>query len=361
MLKGAKTLTVSSGNLSNLIGSCLWIRTGSGPQMGFGHLKRTMALARYLKDCCLPLFLIDPEDRWSREQLADQGLAFVCEPLKTIWSYLPDPRAVLIDTRENDGIHELVAEAKKRNLPVISIHDLGLNPVASDIAIDGSIAPDFKEFPNEATVFYGGTSYMVLDPSYRYLFKRDKVINESIRTVFINLGGGNSGRYFTRILKGLKLWNRELEVLGAAGFYSWGQDSLARKYSGPLRFRWCVENVSYNCFKADLAITAGGISAYEALCTGTPLMALAYDLCQQTTIRSIAQKNACLDLGLGEDIDPGKMPAVLSGMESDRERRRLFSEKGRAIADGRGIERVAHIIREAINAYPVVSLLEGVG
>jgi spore coat polysaccharide biosynthesis predicted glycosyltransferase SpsG len=361
MMKGAKTLTVSSGNLSSLSGSCLWIRTGSGPQMGFGHLKRTMTLARNLKDCCLPLFLIDPSDRWSREQLADQGLAFIYEPVETIWSHLPDPKAVLIDTRENDGIRELVEEAKKRNLPVISIHDLGLNPIASDIAIDGSIAPNFKEFPNPAADFYGGTSYMILDPSYRFLFQRDKVISETIHTVFINLGGGNSGRYFTRILEGLKLWNRELEVLGAAGFYSWGQDSLARKDWGPIHFRWCRGSISYSCFRADLAITAGGISAYEALCAGTPLMALAHDRYQRTTIQSIAKENACLDLGLGEDLDPVQLPEILSGMETDREKRRMYSERGRAIADGRGIERVAHIIREAIDAFPAVSLLEGVG
>ena len=361
MSKSAKTLTVASGILSAMNKFCLWIRTASGPQIGFGHLRRTMVLARFLNDCCLPLFLIDPTDRWSREQLADQGMAFVYEPIDTVWSQLPEPKAILIDTRQTEGLDGFINEARKRHLTVVSIHDLGLNPLPSDIVIDGSIAPDLSGFSNPHSTFHTGTAYMILDPVYHLLYQQDKHINEKVRTVFINLGGGNSRGFFRKILDGLKLWNREIKVLAVSGFSHWGQADFSRKDWAPLHIQWISDHVGTHCFQADLAITAGGIAAYEALCAGTPLMSLSFDRYQQTAIRALADREACIDLGVGENLDASELPEILTRLESDQAKRRSFSLKGREIVDGGGLERAARILRESIGARPGGSLLEGVG
>ena len=357
----AKTLTVSSGILSAMNKFCLWIRTASGPQIGYGHLRRAMVLARFLNDCCLPLFLIDPSDRWSREQLADQGMAFVYEPISSVWSHLPEPKAILIDTRETEGLDEFIHEAKKRRLTVVSIHDLGLNPLPSDIVIDGSITPNLSNFPEPHATFHTGTDYMVLDPVYRLLHQQDKQIGERVRTVFINLGGGNSGLFYKKVLNGLKLWNREIEVLAVKGFSHWEQGDLSRNNRYPLHVRWISDHVGTHCFKADLAITTGGIAAYEALCVGTPLMAMSYDRYQQSTVRVLSEKEACVDLGAGENLNVAGFPGILTRFEADLMKRRSFSIKGRQIVDGDGLERVAHILREAIGARPGASLLEDAG
>ena len=361
MPKSAKTLTVASGILSAMNKFCLWIRTASGPQIGFGHLRRTMVLARSLQDCCLPLFLIDPDDRWSREQLADQGMAFVYEPLDSVWSRLPEPKAILVDTRQTKGLAGFIDQAQKRHLTVVSIHDLGLDPLPSDIAIDGSIAPDLSNFTEHQTTFYTGTAYMVLNPVYHLLHQQDKRIGEHVRTVFINLGGGNSGVFFKKILDGLKLWNHEIEVFAVSGFSHWGQEDFSRKNWSPLHIKWISDHVGTHCFQADIAITAGGIAAYEALCTGTPLMALSYDNYQQTAILALADKDVCINLGAGEDLSASELPGILTRFESDRVKRHSFSLKGRQIVDGGGFERVAHILRERIGSRSGGSIMEGVG
>ncbi|MBN2244046.1 MAG: hypothetical protein JW793_15280 [Acidobacteria bacterium] len=361
MSKSAKTLTVPSGILSAMDRICLWIRTGSGPQIGFGHLRRTMVLARFLNDCCLPLFLVDPADSWSRKQLADQGAAFVCERLASVWSHLPEPKAILLDTRETEGLFDFVGEAKKRHLTVFSIHDLGLNPLPSDIAIDGSIAPDISGFPNPRTVFYTGPDYMVLDPVYRLLHPKGKCIGDRMRTVFVNLGGGNSGSFYRKILDGLALWNRGIEVLAVAGFSGWENESFSRKNRPSLNVQWISEHIGAHCFRADLAITAGGIAAYEALCTGTPLMALSYDRYQDATIRALADAGACAHLGPGENLSASDLPGILERFESDHVGRRTFSLNGRKIVDGRGVERVAGIFRKSMGARANGSLMEDAG
>ncbi len=361
MISGAKSLTVVP-NLPHYLGkTCLWIRSGAGPQIGFGHLKRSIVLAKSLLDCTRPLFLVEPHDKWSPHLLKSEGMAFVSEDLDAIWSLLPVPGAILIDTPMPEGLDRLIGYARNRRIPVISIHDLGRNPIASDIAIDGSIAPFVLESASEPIRIYSGTKYMVLDPVYGIHHRRRRHVRVKIQSILVNLGGGNSRGYFWKVMEGLRLWNHGIDVIGVPGFVSWGQEDLARKDWRPLRFHWEDTSIDALLFQADLAITAGGLAAYEALCTGTPLLALAYDPLQRTTIASIAKAGACIDLGSGDDLDPDRLPEVLSRLESETRKRNVLSIKGRSIVDGGGAKRVSQIIRGLIHRRCAVNCLNVMG
>jgi spore coat polysaccharide biosynthesis predicted glycosyltransferase SpsG len=307
-----------------------------------------LVIAQALGNYSTPLFLLNPDDQWSEIQLTNQGFFSFNEGVDRAWSILLDPAAILIDTRLTEGLDGLIRCAKTRGIPVISIHDLGLNPLPSDVIIDGSIAPAHHDVSHSSTACYSGTNYMILDPVYHYLHQQGRQINKEIRSIFINLGGGNSGEFYLRVLEGIKLWAREVEVIGVPGFASWGQESFAEKDWTPLHFRWESETIEKILARADLAITAGGIAAYEALCVGTPLLALSYDHLQQITIAMLSSSGACIDLGPGKGLEPARLSEILSIIESDIERRRLLSYQGKQIVDGLGIERVARIIRQLI-------------
>jgi UDP-2,4-diacetamido-2,4,6-trideoxy-beta-L-altropyranose hydrolase len=261
---------------------------------------------------------------------------------------LPEPTAILIDTRRMHGLESLLATAKIRGIPVISIHDLGLNPLPTDIVIDGSIAPAFQEANSNYSVSLSGTDFMVLDPVYHLLHQQKKHIRKRIDSIFINLGGGDSRKYYSKVLEGLRLWAHEAEVVGVPGFIAWGQKRLEEMDWYPLRFRWEYASTDQFLFRADLAVTAGGLAAYEALCTGTPLLALSYDSLQQVTIKAIAAAGACLNLGPGDNLDPARLAATLSKIDVDRKERKLLSVRGKSIVDGKGAARVSDIIRRAI-------------
>jgi spore coat polysaccharide biosynthesis predicted glycosyltransferase SpsG len=260
----------------------------------------------------------------------------------------PDPAGVLIDTRVTTGLDDLVARLKSRGIPVISIHDIGLAPLASDVAIDGSVLAATRNLHSRSGRCFRGTEFMVLEPVYGRLHERPKPIREKIQSVFVNLGGGNSAKYFPLVLEGLRRWSRELDVAGIPGFVSWGQQDIARQDWSPLHFHWETGRLERFMFRADLAITAGGISAYEALCAGTPLAALSHDPLQQSTIKALAGKGACVDLGPGDELDPRRISAELFRLGSDINARKSLSLRGREIVDGRGAERVAQLIRQEI-------------
>ncbi len=346
MSRSAKTLTVVTEAIRPM--PTLWVRTSAGPQIGFGHLRRCLALAEILRDYCQPLFLLDRGDEIASGEISKEGWDFVCSGLGRAWDLLPLPAGILIDTRITEGLDLLISDARAHRVPVISMHDLGLSPVGSDIAIDGSVVPACaRDFPLSHKLF-SGMDFMVLGPAYRALRKRPKPIRKQIGTVFVNLGGGNSSKYFPTVLEGLQMWGQELEVIGIPGFVDWGQTSLAERDWSPLHFRWESEKLAELLFRSDVAITAGGLSAYEALSSGTPLAALSYDDLQQRTITTLAAKGACIDLGLGDELDPVRLSRSMASLNSDIGKRTKLSAQGRGLVDGCGADRVAQIIRQTI-------------
>ncbi len=325
---------------------CLWIRTAAGPSVGFGHLVRSLALAGLLKRSLEPLFLLDRFDAGSLSQVAARGLRYTPFRPGEVWSKLPLPCGVLIDTRLTGGTTSLLEGARSRGIPVFSIHDLGLSPLPSDIVIDGSMLPAPEQFPRRDTSFYTGTSYLVLDPTYGLLHRRSKPVSPRIKTLTLSLGGGNSREAFVKVLQGLRLWNRRIDVVGIPGFSRWGQEELAQNDWQPVRFRWAAstESVARLMFQADLALTTGGLAVFEALCAGTPVMALSVDSLQQITVSMLAKDDVCINLGLVGRFDPVQLPESLSNLDADHKRRCRMSQNGRRLVDGLGAQRVSQII-----------------
>jgi spore coat polysaccharide biosynthesis predicted glycosyltransferase SpsG len=354
----AKKLTVSpevcNKNFSENGGlPPLWIHTGAGPQMGFGHLNRCMILAGELRDDARVCFVLRPEDQWSGGRLEERGLDYQNIDFSRLrLDSAISPAAILIDTRLSDGLDAFIRTARGKDIPIISLHDMGLNPLCSDIAVDGSIAAEARhDLPARRS--FTGAAYMILDPALRELRGKHPGVKKEIRSVFVGLGGGDARKYFSLVLEGLRFWaagtEREIEVVGMRGFVEWGQDDFNKETLNPLRFRWETGAAAGFLRNSDLAVTAGGISAYEALCSGVPLMALSWDSLQQTAIDRIEEAGGCVSLGAGDDLTPEFLAGAIGKIDADAAAREKMIQRGVKIVDGRGAERVAAIIRGAIH------------
>ena len=122
----------------------LWIRTAASPSIGFGHLRRALALAEILEEAVEPHFLVDSHDRWSRCEAIARGWGHSNFGSTGLWTGVLTPSAILVDTRVKRGLTALISGAQERRIPVASIHDLGLNPLPSNVVIDGSLSPGIK-------------------------------------------------------------------------------------------------------------------------------------------------------------------------------------------------------------------------
>jgi UDP-2,4-diacetamido-2,4,6-trideoxy-beta-L-altropyranose hydrolase len=328
----------------------LVIRTAAGPSIGFGHLRRTLILARHLQRVATPIFLLDPDDSGSQEQVRANGMTSLpFDPGNPLWK-IEKPSILLIDSRKMAGLRRLMAHAKMRNITVASIHDLGLAPLPSDIVIDGSILPARPGLAGANAVFYSGPSYCVLEDDCLQYRRGTGEVNRRIRRVVINLGGGDGHEFFRTVLEGLRATGLALQVTGLPGFCAWGQEALAREPWNPLRFAWFPkEGPAFRLMAdADLIISAGGRSAYEALCLGIPLCALSFDRHQAKTLSALSKAGACLDLGPGSRLEPKAVAETVLELDADPARRERLSRSGRRLVDGDGARRVADILRNVI-------------
>ncbi len=327
----------------------LWIHTAASPSMGFGHLRRSLVLARLIRAGGMRVvFVFGANDIWSGTQVDDGGYQRVRMSPGACWPAEDDPAALLIDIRGSDAARALCLEARRRGIPVLSIHDLGLEQLPSDVVIDGSVAPGTHGF-GEHPAAYAGPSYLVLDPEFGSLRARPREIRRSIGSVVVALGGGDSSRYFSKILEGLRLWNRPVEVTGFSGFSRWGQEQIDSAGWAPMKFRWAAagESVAEAMFGADLVFTAGGLTIYESLSAGAPTLGLACDEYQHVTVSTLARLGACLDLGMGAQLTAAALPDVLERLARDGGRRMKLSERGRELVDGAGAARVGELVRAA--------------
>ena len=321
----------------------VWIRTAAGPAIGFGHLRRSVILAGLLEKIAQPVFLADDRDQWTPRECI--GLGWRCREFHPGCLGLDGPGkgVLLIDTREEYGLEDLLREAREREVTVVSIHDLGLNPIDSDVVIDGSVLPVRGGKPNAPN--YLGTGYVVLHPMYSEVHGRPRHLSAEISSVFINLGGGDSRRFYPALLEGLRSWKPAIKIDSVCGFGSWGSDTgddAGLRRIGPDESVWEL------FYGADAAITAGGLSALEALSCGTPLLALAHDRYQHAAVSALERAGLCLDLGLGDSLEASRVSALMEGLERDLTGRERKSAAGKLRVDGKGALRVSRILERLL-------------
>jgi spore coat polysaccharide biosynthesis predicted glycosyltransferase SpsG len=340
----AKNLTqsCSAGNPGQTPKPVLWVRTTASPQIGFGHLRRVLTLATVLRPSFDFMFLTDSDDPWTEAAANERAWSAVPFQPEAVWTSAASPAAILIDTRREGGLAGLILEAQRRGIPVASIHDLGLNPLRSDVVIDGSVEPCAPE----GGKCFTGPSYLVLDLEFAAIHARKKSIRESVGSIFINLGGGDSSRYLMRVLEAIRVFGTQLDVVAAPGFAARVRESVDPGRIEPLRIRWADkgDSIAELFFQADLAITAGGLSVYESMGSGTPTLALSYDSLQHRTVARLAENGCCVDLGLGDSLDVPRLADLLRSLDHDRVSRRRLSRRGWRVVDGRGAARVAQIL-----------------
>jgi spore coat polysaccharide biosynthesis predicted glycosyltransferase SpsG len=331
----------------------IWIRTSAGPSAGFGHLRRCLILSRVIAPYLTPVFLCSHEDPDTLAQCDDSVFGALPYDPVHLWHGNPHPAVLLIDTRDKKGLARLISEARSRAIPVVSIHDLGLNELVGDIYIDGSIAPRASVAAGVQTERYTGPDFMVLEPAFALLNQKAHRQPQKISRILVNLGGGSNPEAYQKVLLGLQSWNRPIEVIGMPGFTRWGQDLFQARDWSPLKFRWAGRNEPPERIlpKVHLAITAGGISAYETISAGVPLMALSLDKLQCLTVAAFAEAGACIDLGLVSRLNPQKIAAALAMADLQPALRKDLALVGSSIVDGRGAERVAGIIRRAAEGF----------
>lgn len=194
---------------------------------------------------------------------------------------------------------------------------------------------------------YAGTSYCVIAPEF--VARRRTVTRARVEKILVTFGGSDPAGLTlktTAALSAMPLAAR-VEVVMGPGFADADQlSAIAQRAVGSIRLSPPVDDLALKMVDADLCIAAAGRTAYELAATGTPAI-LVPSIDHEEAIAAALMRAGCAhDLGRWSDHAPAALDQAL-GRLGGAPCREEMRQKGLALFDGRGCERIAGIIAEA--------------
>ena len=298
--------------------------TDGGQQMGMGHVQQSTTLAKALRGTA-DVFFVTKSDEQVVATIREAGFevdAFTDdEQIFTLLRAAP-PDVVLFD-KIDVGVD--LARQIRADLPsrlVIFTNLTAANAYAHMVVLQRAAElgtdPE-RRFRNEAftdsssgTRYFYGPRYWVLRPefhAYRQLGKRPRRPPQRILLAF---GGSDPTNLTSAVLDRLLSGETHYEIDAILGRHFPHQNAVERVLERhPARRQTVtlhrnVSNVAELMHATDLAITAAGMSMFEALCVGTPVIVIPQDALQRDTYRGVIRLLEIDDLvKLGDIIEQG--------------------------------------------------------
>lgn len=316
-------------------------RVAAGPRVGFGHLVRALSLAEALG--VTPAVSLRGG---AASRAAAARLGAVLVPVGPAGKVLAaaSPRLLVVDDRVARQTASWRRAARRLGIPVASVHDLGLGLGDADLIVDASLW--HPSLPKVQALL--GPAYAILRPSLGRARAGSLPGRTRPTRVLIALGGGPRAVAAARLARRISDQHRSVRVAVAAGF-------AARPTTGHRRRVHQVPPRRFDAVlaRADVVVTGGGVTLYEACAAGVPSVAVAVAASQLKTIETIAALGATLDGGplpRGSSLGDGKILQAVSRLLSDGPLRRELRSRGRRLVDGRGAARVARALRRLMRA-----------
>lgn len=334
-------------------------RVAGSAQIGLGHVVRAIHLARALR--VVPRLSV----RGGAEGIAAArrlgGVIDGATPGRLASLGL---RLLVIDDPSARAARPWLAAARRAGVPVASVHDRGIAPLASDLAIDGSLAaravPGLGRGPASRRL---GPRFSILDPGLVPRAGGRRAMSPAAPpiTVVIGLGGGRHALAGLAVASALQerladgpnaaRKARVLLSLGLTARGAFGATGVPRgvRAIAPARFRAALG-------RASIAIVAGGTTLYEACALGTPSIAVAVVPGQRGTVdafvregltaRGVPRSGAAT---VGSRGWAGAVADAAIALLADGRRRKAIAAAGPRAIDGRGAARVAQALAALID------------
>jgi len=267
--------------------------TDGGLEMGMGHIIRSITLAEELKDRAEICFLTK-SDQIVVSQIRNAGFGiFKLENDDQILNRLKDinPNVVIIDKLniEEDFAREL---KNSLNTKLVIFGNLSTANKHADVVVNAVIGTKLnnRKFldKNTNTLYFYGPKYYVLRKEFHEFKRRGERLTDKVEKILLILGGSDPSNLTSKVLNELLSFNNDFKIdviLGVHFVYFDELNQVLDKYQGKkenVSIYRNVKNIAELMYKADLIITSPGVSMFEALCVGTPVIAIYQNLLQKS-------------------------------------------------------------------------------
>jgi spore coat polysaccharide biosynthesis predicted glycosyltransferase SpsG len=195
-----------------------------------------------------------------------------------------------------------------------------------------------------------GTSYALLRRQFLKWAGWRREIPAVARNVLVTLGGGELGSVIFNVIQGIRQLNTaELEVVVVVGADNPQVPAIRANLAGqtfPARLEQNTVDMAQLMGWADVGITAGGGTSWEAAFMGLPDLVIIMAENQRPSAERLGTIGAAVNLGWHEKLSPGYITDVLEKVLRSGALREDMMHLGRNLVDGRGATRVLSYLQD---------------
>ena len=347
------------------------IRCDGNKRIASGHVKRCLTLARAFAEAGAQVRILVADEE-SAALAKDQGFPVVV--LNTYYRALDREIPVLINEVKNNNTDFLLIDSyavtreyleKLREVVKTGyIDDLHSFVYPVDILLQySSTGQPSERARGLASRCLLGTEYAPIRKEFSDPANRMPVRDE-VRKILVTTGGSDTNHMAFRITQGFidmgSAAFRDIELNVVVGRLSDDLPILRALAERDPRIviHHDVRDMPRLMAASDLAMTAGGTTAFELCAVGVPSVMFVYSEDQArvlATLEGIVAEAGVATDAIGAEASAQaalKWAAKLSDPDNT-DLRREYSEKMRSVTDGKGAQRVARIILDHISGYEV--------
>lgn len=327
------------------------VRADGGPEIGYGHLVRTGALAseffarghevtyatttpEHVREVCPGS--VDTVTIPSREDF---------ESVRELIRNYAD--VTVVDSYLADGTYQ---EQLREVSPLLVIADDTRHRIAADVLVNGNLyAPDLEhDVIGSEPEWCLGSEYLLLRQAITEYASKDPPWRDPPTRAIITMGGSDIVELTPTVIRAFNGFDLRVDAVVGPGFSVEQEDTIrkvADNVSADVRVVRDPDDLPERMFQADFAVTTASTTTYELLALGTPIINLSVVDNQKLIADTLREHDAATVLEDTAGADA--FSDAIADYVSDRSLRWKRRETGRDLVDGRGVDRV---LRKVLSA-----------
>ena len=328
-----------------------WLfRVDARPQIGLGHLRRSLSLAQALKQKEIPVRFAIFENLAGLEMIREAG--FEADSLSGFPAWSEEDLRQTAELARRAGASGLLVDSEEAGPDYLAglgrsgfltavRDDLGARSFPVDLVVNGNADAERLPYPQESTTRHLlGPRFAVLAPDFWAQPVRGAALKGVLHLLLL-AGGADSADSLLNLARRLGRLER-FQLTVVAGPFA--QNSLeVGKLCGalprPARFLKNPASLYPVMKQADLAVSAAGQTLYDLACAGCPAIAFEAAPNQAGQLRAMQDQECVIRIESRGGFS-GLEEAVLR-LAGDPPRRERMARQGQRLVDGRGAARVA--------------------
>lgn len=313
--------------------------------LGMGHIIRTLSLAKSLRDDGHAVSYISSEVAGLKIVQAE-GIDAVNEKDIITAVRIEKPDVSIID--RYDVSAGFFQDIRVYCSKIAYIDDLNAFDYPVDILINGTASASQEEYCGQthASILLLGLSYNLVDK--RFCLGKKREYRQSPQNILLTMGGTDPAHATQKLLELLQqtsLWAAFTfhVVIGKNCFY---QDELVKRYNSNkyIRLHTNLDDLLPLMLECDFAISAGGITLYELIGSGTPSISVVSADNQLMQTEALSNNDLLPTFGLITEITVDHLNTIMRKIMADYGAYITRAQKACTIIDGNGARRIADIL-----------------